>query len=298
MSKAKSKSEPTVAVDTATLAESTPTQTTPEAPPVPAPTHGWQFNWTASGVAGVRGYLEFGRLASAAVRSTGNAARLEADAATKEFLATDPAALHYAKLRERLAKAESDYNAIEAEHREAQARFVDDPAVAPELVATASKEAGLASQIEALGNALRPALVKAQQAYSEFQRRYDTERTARLRAECLALAAKIEAAVAPLLTEFGVARDALRQENVLDFPLFNSLFPAPVKPAANDEPLPQFNLTANGAPVVADNRMHMVPQHRPADPNWMYGKAPVRPAMQRSEPIEEAVEEGTTNGGI
>ena len=114
----------------------------------------------------------------------------------------------------------------------------------------------MTSQIEALGPALGAALAKAKQAYAEFHKRRDDERTAQLRDRATAIAGQIEQAVAPLLTEFGAARAALRNENALVWPQFAALFP---EPATADEPRPPQYSAANGVQVFADNRFYLPP---------------------------------------
>ena len=117
---------------------------TPPAEPTQAEAtpHGWSFVWASSGVVGVRGHLEFSRLQSAVVGAVGNAGQIGAREAVAKFLASDPAAKCFAELKARLAKAESQYDEIKAEHRATQVRFLDNPEAAPDLESSCELRGG------------------------------------------------------------------------------------------------------------------------------------------------------------
>jgi len=296
MSKAKLKqSEPTAAVDTVAPVPSEPAATAP-----PANTGGWRFEPLASGIEGMVATLLFKRLPSAAVASNRAAARQERDDALQAFK-SEPAAVRLVDLSERLAKVDSDLDAAFERHTQAQAAFVADGSAANEaaLDAAYASVQRLMAQSDALNGAVDTARAGAETAYQIFQQQRDAGRGERLRAEAAEIAEKIQLAVAPLLEQFNVARNALRQGGGLNWPALRHVLPAAdraPKPTAK-APAQNLSIGAGGlAPVLVDNRMAMPWYDRPRDPNWGRERVPVLPGMQSNpqpEPVEHS--ETTTN---
>jgi hypothetical protein len=242
---------------------------------VTPPASPWKLELARSGTAGLKALLEFTRPPSTPVPTVGTARTDEVRAAIREFIETDPAAVRYQALSARLADAQAAFDVADAEYVKAKAAFIDDAGTAPALEVLYIKAGSLASQNEALAEAVKAALAEAKEAYAEFHERRDAERAERLRNAAQTIAQKIEQAVAPLLSEFGAARAALRNENALIWPQFPALFP---EPSTADEPRPPQYSAANGVQIVADNRFYL-PPGGPRPPRETV-RPPVMPMMQ------------------